>query len=170
MRVQVGQNEVFLSTGSREHVESAPSIVFVHGAGMDHTVWVMPSRYFARNGYNVAAVDLPGHGLSAGKPMESISELAEWLATVVETLRFTKPVVVGHSMGSLVAWEFAARYESNCQGIALLGPSIPMPVTPPLLEAAENRSAGCVFDGKYLEPLLTWSIGRKHQPGHLDVR
>ena len=41
-------------------------VVFIHGAAHDHTIWVMPARYFARHGMRVIAPDLPGHGRTAG--------------------------------------------------------------------------------------------------------
>ena len=43
-----------------------PTLMFVHGAANDHSVWALQSRYFAHHGFNVLAVDLPAHGRSAG--------------------------------------------------------------------------------------------------------
>ncbi|MGA1696448.1 MAG: alpha/beta hydrolase, partial [Arenicellales bacterium] len=72
MRVNTPFGELFVYTGAREHQTNQPAVVFVHGTGMDHTVWVLPSRYFARHGYNVLSLDLPGHGKSAGSPCSTI--------------------------------------------------------------------------------------------------
>ena len=41
--------------------------MFVHGAGMDHSVWPLQARHFAYRGWNALAVDLPGHGRSGGE-------------------------------------------------------------------------------------------------------
>ena len=72
MKVQINGSEVFYGTGSGTPKDTAQTLVFVHGAGFDHTIWVMPARYFARHGWRVVAVDLPGHGRSQGLPLTSI--------------------------------------------------------------------------------------------------
>ena len=62
MNIQIDGKTIAYSNGSGHSSQHAPLIIFLHGAGMDHSVWVMPARYFARHGYRVMAVDLPGHG------------------------------------------------------------------------------------------------------------
>ncbi|MDE0349837.1 MAG: alpha/beta fold hydrolase, partial [Gammaproteobacteria bacterium] len=64
MRFKVDGRTAFAGTGTGRAGADAATVVFVHGAAMDHTVWVLPSRYFARQGYRVLAFDLPGHGRS----------------------------------------------------------------------------------------------------------
>ena len=113
-------------------------VVFIHGAGMDHTVWALPIRHFARKGWRVLAVDLPGHGRTEGPPLDSIGDMADWLATVLDAAEVEAAAVAGHSMGSLVAWEFARRHGARCSALALLGTSAPMPVTDQLLDAASD--------------------------------
>ena len=49
MKVQINGSEVFYGTGSGTPKDTAQTLVFVHGAGFDHTIWVMPARYFARH-------------------------------------------------------------------------------------------------------------------------
>ena len=71
MKLQINGSEVFYGTGSGTPNDTAQTLVFVHGAGFDHTIWVMPARYFARHGWRVVAVDLPGHGRSEGPPLTS---------------------------------------------------------------------------------------------------
>ena len=76
MKLKVNEFLVYCYTNSRTIDSATPSIVFVHGSGMDHTVWTPLARHFARHGNNVIAVDLPGHGRSSGKPLKSILEMA----------------------------------------------------------------------------------------------
>ena len=163
MRIAIGGNTVFVSTGSGKHVDGAPAIVFVHGAGHDHSVWVMPARFFARHGFNVAAVDLPGHGRSAGPPLDRITDMSDWLHTVLQNLGFAQTVVVGHSMGSLVAAQFATDHARACRAIALLGTSMPMPVTEMLLNAAADDHHAAI------DMANTWShagkVGASSNPG-----
>ncbi len=91
-----------------------PTIVFVHGAANDHSVWALQSRYFAHHGYNVLAVDLPGHGRSGGEALASIEAIADWLAALLDALGVERAALVGHSMGSLAALDAAARHPSAC--------------------------------------------------------
>ena len=151
MRVQLHGEMVCFGTGGGDAPAEAPTIAFVHGAGFDHSVWVMPARYFARHGYRVVAPDLPGHGRSTGEPLRSIEAMADWLADLFELLG-TRPVtVVGHSMGSLVALACARRHPQQVERIALLGTSAPMPVGPPLLAAAADN------DHAAIDMANTWS-------------
>ena len=72
MFVNILGEKTFFSTGNGQLKASQKSVIFLHGAGMDHTVFVMPSRYFARHNFNVYSFDLPGHGRSEGKICEDI--------------------------------------------------------------------------------------------------
>ena len=78
-------------------------IVFIHGTGMDHTVWTLPMRYFLRKDRNVLGIDLPCHGRSKGKLLETIPEMAQWLIDYLDHLKVNEFSLVGHSMGSLIA-------------------------------------------------------------------
>ncbi|NIP73967.1 MAG: alpha/beta fold hydrolase, partial [Gammaproteobacteria bacterium] len=63
-----------------------PAVVFLHGAGADHTLWQQQSRALAHHGCNVAALDLPGHGRSADVPdIATVAELADWVAAFIAT-------------------------------------------------------------------------------------
>lgn len=137
MRATVAGSDVFIGTGSRPFDRSNRIAVFLHGAGMDHTVWVMPTRHFARKGFSIVAPDLPGHGRSAGAPLDSIVAMADWLAELLEELEVASAAIIGHSMGSLVAYTFAARHRELCRQLVVLGISAPMPVTAALLAAAK---------------------------------
>ena len=155
MRFGVDGRQAFAGTGTGRAGRDAPTVMFVHGAGMDHTVWVLPSRYFARQGYRVLAVDLPGHGRSEGPPLASIEAMSDWLHSVCAVLDVDTAAVVGHSMGSLVAWRFAVDHAERCRALALLGTSVPMPVTDMLLDAAADD------DHAAIEMANAWS----HSPG-----
>ena len=155
MRFRVDGRTAFASTGTGEHRAGGPAAVFIHGAGMDHSVWVMPARYFARTGLNVLAPDLPGHGRSGGPALDSIRELADWVVRAMDAAGLETAAVAGHSMGALVAFAVAARHPGRCRALALLGISAPMPVTGPLLSAAEDNDRAAIAMAN------TWS----HSPG-----
>ena len=125
MYTEVKGQKTFFSNGTGTIRAEQPAVIFLHGAALDHTVWVLTSRYFARHGYNVYAFDFPGHGRSGGTLCESIDEFADWVNDAMSALQISESAVVGHSMGSLIALNFAARYPDKVRALALLGTSTP---------------------------------------------
>ena len=165
MRFQVDGRAAFASTGTGRHGADRPAVVFIHGAGMDHSVWVMPARYFARTGLNVLVPDLPGHGRSEGPAMDAIPELAHWVVRAMDAAGLETAAVAGHSMGALIAFTLAAQHPERCRALTLLGISAPMPVTGALLNAAEDD------DHAAIDMANTWShspaarLGANENPG-----
>ena len=131
-----GQN-AYVYTAGHAFDSGRPTVLFIHGAANDHSVWALQSRYFAYHGWNALAVDLPGHGRSLGDPLSNIGELAGWIEKLMDTAGITKAAVVGHSMGSLAALETAVRYPSRISRVAMIGTAIPMPVTDVLLSTSK---------------------------------
>jgi pimeloyl-ACP methyl ester carboxylesterase len=138
MRFDVAAHEVYAYTGARQLDPAQDAVVFVHGAGNDHSVWMLQSRYFAYHGRNVLAVDLPGHGHSAGCALASVEAIADWIAALLDAAGIRAAALVGHSMGALAALECAARRPERVARIALLGPAAPMAVAEVLLDAAKR--------------------------------
>jgi pimeloyl-ACP methyl ester carboxylesterase len=139
VNLEVDGRRVFAYTAAHELDPSRPTVAFVHGAGLDHSWFGLQSRYFGYHGRNVLAVDLPGHGRSEGPALPTIGAMADWLSNLLKKAEVQKANVVGHSMGSLVAVEFAARYAAQCERIALIAVGYPMKVAEPFLEAARNN-------------------------------
>jgi pimeloyl-ACP methyl ester carboxylesterase len=138
MKFQVANHSAYAYTGTKPLTKGAPTIVMVHGAQHDHSVWILQSRYFAHHGYNVLAVDLPGHGKSDGAPLTSVQAIGLWLATVAKTLDLIQCHWVGHSMGSLAVLEAAALTPELTKSVVLIGTAFPMRVSDVLLAAAKN--------------------------------
>ncbi len=141
MDLTISGNKAYTYTGGKPFDASLPTVVFIHGGEHDHSVWILQSRYLAHHGYGVLAVDLPGHGRSAGAALERVEDMAEWVATLIHTAGAKRAMLVGHSMGSLIALECAARHPDIITGIALLGPAFPMRVSPELLAATKSDEA-----------------------------
>jgi len=121
------------------------AMVFVHGAGLDHSWFGLQSRYFGYHGWNVLAVDLPGHGRSEGPPLPSIAAMADWVFGVLDAQGIGVAGIVGHSMGALVALEAANRRPERVERIACIGVAYPMKVSEAFLEAA-RRNEQAAFD------------------------
>jgi pimeloyl-ACP methyl ester carboxylesterase len=123
-----------------EEIGEAPraDLLLIHGAGMSHTLWERSMKPLARAGRRVFAIDLPGHGDSAGPPLDSIAAMAEWLTHAIAALGLERPRLAGHSMGALVALETVARMSWEIDGLALLSFVPEMRVDAKLL--AEARS------------------------------
>lgn len=136
MDLELDAGRVFLADQGRPFDKARPTLLFVHGAGMDHSVWPLQARHFAYRGANALAVDLPGHGRSAGAPLTSIPAMADWLADLIGALAVDAVDLVGHSMGALIGLDLAARHPARVARLALLGAAPKMPVHPALLEAA----------------------------------
>jgi pimeloyl-ACP methyl ester carboxylesterase len=112
--------------------------VFIHGVINDHSVWILQSRYLANHGYNVLAVDLPGHCKSAGDAPSSVEEAADFIAALLDAAGVQRAALVGHSFGSLIALEAAARLKDRVSHLILVGTAYPMRVSDALLDAALN--------------------------------
>jgi pimeloyl-ACP methyl ester carboxylesterase len=137
MRVVVNGSNTYVATGGRKFDPALPAIVFLHGAGMDHSVWALLARSFAHHGFSVLAPDLPGHGRSAGTPLASIAALADWTAALIDAAGVSAARIVGHSMGSLIALETAVRHPDKVSGLGLIATAAPMRVSDDLLTAAK---------------------------------
>jgi len=153
MQLSVNGNEAFAATGGREFDRSQPTVVLLHGAGFDHTAWALHSRWFAHHGYSVLAPDMPGHGRSCGAPLRSIAEMADWTAALLEAAGVARAILVGHSMGSLVVLETAARHPAKVSALGLIGTTATMNVGPDLLKAAEANDHAAV------DMVSIWGLG-----------
>src|SRR5262245_51806987 len=153
MDLNVDGRTVYAATGGRAFDAAKPAVLFVHGAGMDHTVWQLPARWFAWHGHSVMAVDLPGHGRSEGPVPGSVPELAQWLGRVMDAAGVECAAIVGHSMGGAVAVEAAAALPERTTRIALLGTAAAIPVNSALIEAAREAPE------RAYQMMTAWSHG-----------
>lgn len=163
MMITVENSDAFVFCGGRDYDPAKETVVFVHGAGLNHTVWTLPTRYFIRHGFNVLSVDLPGHGRSAGALKPSIPDMADWIIAVLDAMGTQRAALVGHSMGSLVTLEAAARHPDRVRSIALLGTALPMPVTDELLASAKAN------DHSAIDMLTLWGYSKAAQIGGNDT-
>jgi len=154
MQLRIDGHTAFAATGGRPFDPALPAVVFVHGSGLDHSVWALHSRWFAHHGRSVLAVDLPGHGRSDGPPPPSIAAMADWVAAAIVAVGVEQAAIVGHSMGSLVAIEAAARHPGKVRSLGLVGAAAAIPVHPDLLAAAAAN------DHAAIDMVAIWGHGQ----------
>ena len=129
----------YIYTGGKAFDAAKPSVIMLHGAQNDHSVWALQSRWLANHGFNVIAPDQPAHSLSKGAPLESIESMAQWALELLDGLNIHAAHWVGHSMGSLIALHAAGSAPTRVLSLAMLGTAYPMPVGAALLDAAKNN-------------------------------
>ena len=139
MDLIVNRHKTFCYTGGRLPNASQPTVIFIHGALNDHSVWILQTRYLAHHGWNVLAPDLPGHGKSAGVPPQTVEAAADFVLALMDVAGLARGALVGHSFGSLIALEAAARAPQRVSHLVLVGAAFPMKVSPALLDASRTE-------------------------------
>ena len=139
MYLQVNGHPTFCYTGGKPFDTAKPTVVFVHGALNDHSVWILQTRYLAHHGWNVLAPDLPGQGKSAGEPPATVEAGADFVLALLDAAKLERVALVGHSFGSLIALEASARAPQRVSHLVLAGTAFPMKVSPALLDASLNQ-------------------------------
>ena len=159
MEIEVDGRRAFAATGGRPFDPALPAIAFVHGAGGDHSVWALQTRYFAHHGFSVLAVDLPAHGRSEPPALDSVPALADWLLACLDAAGAERWSLAGHSLGALVALEAAARAPGRIAALALLGVNHPMAVHDDLLASAAAN------EHRAFDMVTLWGHSRDGQVG-----
>jgi pimeloyl-ACP methyl ester carboxylesterase len=108
----------------------APPVVLLHGWCCDHTYFAPQAKHFTRLGRGVVALDLRGHGRS-DKPHQAyaMQVFADDVAWSCTQLGLSKPILIGHSMGGIVAFDLAARYPDLPGAIVMLDAAIVLPAS-----------------------------------------
>jgi pimeloyl-ACP methyl ester carboxylesterase len=159
MEILIDQKKVFAATGGVPFDNTKPTVVFLHGSGMDHRGWALQTRWFAFHGFSVIAPDLPGHSLSSGEPLTTIAEMGEWLVKVLDEMGVHSVHLVGHSQGFLVALEAAELLGRRLKSLTAIATASAVPVNPALIETAKESAA------KASGMMLQWGFGQRAQMG-----
>lgn len=136
MELLVNGAKTYCYTGGKPFDAAKPTVVFIHGVLNDHSVWALQSRYLANHGFNVLAVDLPGHARSQGDAPESVEQAADFIGALLDAAGVQRAALVGHSWGALIALEAAGRLKERITHAVLVGVAYPMKVSPALLQAS----------------------------------
>ena len=153
MKLLVNGAQIHVATGGKEFDNRLPSVLFLHGSGLDHRSWALQTRWFAYNGFGVLAPDFPGHSLSLGDPLTSIEESGEWLFDFLNVAGVEQAHIVGHSQGFLSALELAAAKPECIKSLIGVGTAAAIPVNPMLIDTAKKSSVEAA------EMMLQWGFG-----------
>ena len=150
MIVQIDQQDVFIATGGSKFEESKPTIIYLHGSGLNSTAWVALSSQFPRYGFNVIIPDFPGHGYSSGESLESIEKQSHFVKSLIDTLKCSDVTIIGHSQGGLVGIEYCSQHQ-DVKGLVLMNSSHRIAVHPELIKLALAN------DPKPVDMMLKWA-------------
>jgi pimeloyl-ACP methyl ester carboxylesterase len=139
MELIVNGQRAYAYTGGKTFDPALPTVVFIHGALNDHSVWTLLARWFANHGHSVLAVDLPGHMRSAGQPLPTVEALADWTLALMDAAKVRRASLVGHSMGSLIALEAASKAPERVSALVMVGTAVPMKVSQVLLDLSRDN-------------------------------
>lgn len=114
------------------------NLIFVHGSGGDHTLW--KEQFPELQEFNIAAIDLPGHGRSSGKGEQSVGDYVEWIRKFIEKSDYKKPVIIGHSLGAAISLVSAIKYGWLLSGIVPVGGGVTMPVNDVILDGLRSKT------------------------------
>ncbi len=138
MYLQVNNHPTYCYTAGKALDAAKPTMVFIHGVLHDHSVWILQSRYMANHGWNVLAIDLPGHCKSEGNAPASVEEAAIFIIALLDAAGIKKAAMIGHSWGSLIVLEAASKLKERVTHLVLVGTAFPMKVSNTLLDASLN--------------------------------
>ena len=138
MYLQVNNHNTYCYTAGKAFDAAKPTVVFIHGVLNDHSVWILQSRYLANHGWNVLAIDLPGHCKSEGEAPASVEHGAAFVGALLDAMGIEKAALVGHSWGSLIALEAASKLTDRITHLVLVGTAFPMKVSAALLDTSLN--------------------------------
>lgn len=95
-----------------------PRILFLHGVGLRGDFWngIIPHLI---NDYAMLPLNLPGHAESGNIP-SNVTSIADFTDLLIKGIPVKPDYIVGHSLGSLIALDWAARYGENLKGIVAL--------------------------------------------------
>ena len=153
MKFEIDGVQAYASSGGRDHKDGQPYLIFMHGSGSSHLVWSQQSRSFAYGGYNVLAVDFPGHNFSAGDPLPAIEDQADWIVKMMDVLGVAKATLIGHSQGGLVALATAAKAPDRIEKIAFVATAAAIPVNDMLISTAETK------EPRAKSSMTAWGLG-----------
>jgi pimeloyl-ACP methyl ester carboxylesterase len=127
------------------HSDDRAPLVLLHGLTFDRSMWRPSLAELSRidPGRRVLALDLPGHGASPGWPSYDVQSLADGIHRAVDEAGLQSPVVVGHSIGGVIATAYAAQHPTR----GVINVDQPLQVAPfaALVQSVADKLRGPAF-------------------------
>lgn len=126
------------STGGHDPAGDTTTVVMIHGAGGNRTIWAAQARHLAARGFDVVALDLPGHGNTAGPAHDSVEGYRDAVIAELDARGLDRVALVGHSLGAMIALSIAGEAPGRISHLALLGAGLQLSVNDSLIEATRD--------------------------------
>ncbi len=149
MKIKTNINKLYY----KPNKSKKPLIVFIAGAGCDHTLWAYQNRYYQNRGYSTYAINLPGHGNNIDKPISTIEKMALYILSNLKKLKKKEYILISHSMGTLISIYLVANNLLKVKKMILIGASLPMKVSGFLLNLAKKDQ------NLAINHMINWSLG-----------
>jgi pimeloyl-ACP methyl ester carboxylesterase len=137
-------------------------LVLVHGAGGNHLSW--PSQLRRLHGYRVYSLDLPGHGKSRGRGLQSIKSYGKNAVTWIQQLELPKIFLAGHSMGGAIALWLALNHPELIRGLVLISTGARLPVNLSLIDELATQ----VGLPPAVDKIIDWSFSDRIEPALIE--
>ncbi len=154
---KVGDNNIACWINPADFGAHAQGLVFLHGSGGNSGAWSEQYSVLHKS-FNIAAVDLPGHGQSEGSGEKDILAYVLRLKEILEVLKLKRPVLVGHSLGAAIALGFASQHPQDASAVVAAGGGLTMPVNPDILDGFAKQP------DLILDLMCKFSIAKENRP------
>jgi pimeloyl-ACP methyl ester carboxylesterase len=156
------ENKVACWINPRDFGTQAQSLVFIHGSGGNSSAW---SHQYSKlhTLFNIAAVNLPGHGKSGGCGEQDILEYVLRLKEILGFLKLERPILIGHSLGAAIALCFSTKYPQDLSGVVAVGGGLTMPVNPDILKGLRQQPE------VVMDLICKFSLAKENRPKLFDT-
>ena len=139
---EIGGRKLACWVNNGSFLPDRKTLVFIHGSGGSHADWILQYTPL-KNVFNVAALDLPGHGQSDGPGEQDVPAYMGWVKKLLEGLGIARPVLIGHSLGAAICLSIAICH-GDAAAVVPVGGGVRMPVNPAILEGLKQDPAAII--------------------------
>jgi pimeloyl-ACP methyl ester carboxylesterase len=139
-------------------------VLYVHGTGCNTKVW-QPHMAAVAAAHIPVAIDLPGHGQSAGNGFRGVADYSHFVVELAAHLGWKRFVVAGHSMGGAIALTIALYHAELLNGLMLIDTGARLRVHPAILQAARQAAV----TGRRLPPERSWGYASSTPQSVVDA-
>ena len=150
-------NKLYYFSHEADNPDSPP-LILIHGAGGTNLHY--PPELRRLNGFQVAALDLPGHGKSEGLGKQTINDYMKSIQDFMDAINLPAAVIIGHSMGSAIALQLALNAPDRVLALVLLGSGSRLRVAPSILDSTSTEETFSLA----VKTIIEWSFGPDTPP------